>query len=175
MAFYKRFTEGWQIFSTQYFMLTCLHSFHWMISVTAILRKLKQQSRESVEDKRPKLLKALREVRTTLLHVSISVLTLLLHCTAFSPLMLRLPCSSETFIWSCTGTFRAGVSFPTSHRIDHLSLDGVSFLSADPIHSFSPPVQCLCCPGCFRQTLVKSTSKALTSGKIKTGPVNKWS
>lgn len=31
-------------------------------AVTAILRKLKQQSRESVEDKRPKLLKALREV-----------------------------------------------------------------------------------------------------------------
>jgi len=31
-------------------------------SVTAILRKLKQQSRDSVEDKRPKLLNALREV-----------------------------------------------------------------------------------------------------------------
>lgn len=31
-------------------------------SVTALLRKLKQQSRESVEDKRPKLLKALKEV-----------------------------------------------------------------------------------------------------------------
>uniref|UniRef100_A0A669ERI9 Ankyrin repeat domain-containing protein 13C n=1 Tax=Oreochromis niloticus TaxID=8128 RepID=A0A669ERI9_ORENI len=30
--------------------------------ITAILRKLKQQSRESVEDKRPKLLKALREL-----------------------------------------------------------------------------------------------------------------
>uniref|UniRef100_A0A8C8E3B7 Ankyrin repeat domain 13C n=1 Tax=Oryzias sinensis TaxID=183150 RepID=A0A8C8E3B7_9TELE len=30
--------------------------------ITAVLRKLKQQSRESVEDKRPKLLKALREV-----------------------------------------------------------------------------------------------------------------
>ncbi|KAM8838211.1 ankyrin repeat domain-containing protein 13C-A-like isoform 3-T3 [Synchiropus picturatus] len=32
------------------------------VHVTAILRKLKQQSRESVEDKRPKLLKALREL-----------------------------------------------------------------------------------------------------------------
>lgn len=32
-------------------------------SVTAILRKLKQQSRDNVEDKSPKLLKALREVR----------------------------------------------------------------------------------------------------------------
>lgn len=32
-------------------------------SVTAILRKLKQQSRESVADKRPKLLRALKEVR----------------------------------------------------------------------------------------------------------------
>ncbi|KAF6730253.1 Ankyrin repeat domain-containing protein 13C-A [Oryzias melastigma] len=30
--------------------------------ITAVLRKLKQQSRESVEDKRPKLLKALREL-----------------------------------------------------------------------------------------------------------------
>uniref|UniRef100_A0A3Q2PG04 Ankyrin repeat domain-containing protein 13C-like n=1 Tax=Fundulus heteroclitus TaxID=8078 RepID=A0A3Q2PG04_FUNHE len=33
--------------------------------ITAILRKLKQQSRENVEEKRPKLLKALREVRIT--------------------------------------------------------------------------------------------------------------
>lgn len=32
------------------------------VSVTALLRKLKQQSRETVEDKRPKLLKALKEV-----------------------------------------------------------------------------------------------------------------
>uniref|UniRef100_A0A3Q1ENQ3 Ankyrin repeat domain 13C n=1 Tax=Acanthochromis polyacanthus TaxID=80966 RepID=A0A3Q1ENQ3_9TELE len=32
--------------------------------ITALLRKLKQQSRESVEDKRPKLLKALKEVPT---------------------------------------------------------------------------------------------------------------
>lgn len=30
---------------------------------------------------------------------------------AFYPTCLCLPCSSETFIWSCTGTFRAGVSF----------------------------------------------------------------
>lgn len=37
------------------FLFVCL-------SVTALLRKLKQQSRESVEDKRPKLLKALKEV-----------------------------------------------------------------------------------------------------------------
>lgn len=33
-------------------------------SVTAILRKLKQQSRETVEDKRPKLLNALKEVKS---------------------------------------------------------------------------------------------------------------
>ncbi|KAG9350885.1 hypothetical protein JZ751_024774 [Albula glossodonta] len=32
-------------------------------TLTALLRKLKQQSRESVEDKRPRLLKALKEVR----------------------------------------------------------------------------------------------------------------
>uniref|UniRef100_A0A665WAR8 Ankyrin repeat domain-containing protein 13C-like n=1 Tax=Echeneis naucrates TaxID=173247 RepID=A0A665WAR8_ECHNA len=40
--------------------------------ITAILRKLKQQSRESVEDKRPKLLKALREIfrsRTSFLNL----------------------------------------------------------------------------------------------------------
>uniref|UniRef100_A0A7N6A2B2 Ankyrin repeat domain-containing protein n=1 Tax=Anabas testudineus TaxID=64144 RepID=A0A7N6A2B2_ANATE len=35
--------------------------------ITALLRKLKQQSRESVEDKRPKLLKALKEVHLPLL------------------------------------------------------------------------------------------------------------
>lgn len=34
------------------------------LPVTALLRKLKQQSRESVEDKRPKLLKALKEVNS---------------------------------------------------------------------------------------------------------------
>ena len=34
--------------------------------VTALLRKLKQQSRETVEDKRPKLLTALKEVQLTL-------------------------------------------------------------------------------------------------------------
>lgn len=34
----------------------------FVFAVTALLRKLKQQSRESVEDKRPRLLKALKEV-----------------------------------------------------------------------------------------------------------------
>lgn len=38
-----------------------------LFSVTALLRKLKQQSRESVEDKRPKLLKALKEVNFSFL------------------------------------------------------------------------------------------------------------
>lgn len=34
----------------------------FLFSVTALLRKLKQQSRESVEEKRPRLLNALKEV-----------------------------------------------------------------------------------------------------------------
>uniref|UniRef100_A0A8C5D5R6 Ankyrin repeat domain-containing protein n=1 Tax=Gouania willdenowi TaxID=441366 RepID=A0A8C5D5R6_GOUWI len=37
--------------------------------ITALLRKLKQQSRESVEDKRPKLLKALKEVHAFFINV----------------------------------------------------------------------------------------------------------
>lgn len=116
-------------------------------SVTAILRKLKQQSRESVEDKRPKLLKALREVRITLPHYAASqnvavfsespqaavciALSLRTHqsseildvkpsraCTVlrsvnfYECLNRRVCplCSLVTFIWSCTGIFRAGVS-----------------------------------------------------------------
>lgn len=45
----------------------CAKSFLLPFPVTAVLRKLKQQSRESVEDKRPKLLKALREVSVSVL------------------------------------------------------------------------------------------------------------
>lgn len=112
-------------------MYNWLYLLRWIISVTAILRKLKQQSRESVEDKRPKLLKALREVRTTLWcchRAANSVFSSSSQSTAFSYLTLNdfFPhtfsplCSSETFIWSCTGTFRAGVSFHTLHRIHHL-------------------------------------------------------
>lgn len=119
-------------------------------AVTAILRKLKQQSRESVEDKRPKLLKALREVRITLPHYTASqnvavfsespqaaiciALSLRTHqsseildvkpsraCTFLRPVnfyeclnrRVCLLCSLVTFIWSCTGIFRAGVSCQT--------------------------------------------------------------
>lgn len=51
--------------------------------VTAILRKLKQQSRENVEEKRPKLLKALREVRISggLKNGFVAVAVLLHHQT----------------------------------------------------------------------------------------------
>uniref|UniRef100_A0A4W6D1R6 Ankyrin repeat domain 13C n=1 Tax=Lates calcarifer TaxID=8187 RepID=A0A4W6D1R6_LATCA len=45
--------------------------------ITAILRKLKQQSRESVEDKRPKLLKALREPHLNLFTLICTVVPLL--------------------------------------------------------------------------------------------------
>uniref|UniRef100_A0A8C6WFM4 Ankyrin repeat domain 13C n=1 Tax=Neogobius melanostomus TaxID=47308 RepID=A0A8C6WFM4_9GOBI len=41
--------------------------------ITALLRKLKQQSRESVEDKRPKLLKALKEVCCSLMFLLMSL------------------------------------------------------------------------------------------------------
>ena len=106
-------------------------------SVTAILRKLKQQSRESVEDKRPKLLKALKEVCNFFYSLafqnhcrlcnndfclSLSMLIncwnaqcgifTVLCCTTFYDLWhLCFFCSLVTFIWSCIGTFRAGVSF----------------------------------------------------------------
>lgn len=147
-----------------------------MISVTAILRKLKQQSRESVEDKRPKLLKALREVRTTLRRFSLTPVCCHVSFQLFIALLFP-PCSWETFIWSCTGTFRAGVSFHTSHRINHLFILAGS-LSSFPAHidsySFLSSHQCLCCPGCCHQTLVKSTSKELTSGKMSSAVI-KWS
>lgn len=102
-------------------------------SVTAILRKLKQQSRESVEDKRPKLLKALREVSATLPHYTASqnvavfskspqaAISTALRMHSFPSISevlwmfehgrVCLLCSLVTFIWSCTGIFRAGVSF----------------------------------------------------------------
>lgn len=50
-------------------LMLLIPSFFILLSVTALLRKLKQQSRESVEDKRPKLLKALKEVNVSFLLV----------------------------------------------------------------------------------------------------------
>ena len=47
-------------FWSHFFSFVC----PFCLSVTALLRKLKQQSRETVEDKRPKLLKALKEVNS---------------------------------------------------------------------------------------------------------------
>lgn len=127
-----------------------LYFFHLIISVTAILRKLKQQSRESVEDKRPKLLKALREVRTALWCFSLTTvgynlcfqLLMTAHCHFLFYFELffdafRLLCSLETFIWSCTGTFKAGVSFHTSHRIYYLSFwEGLLPAQIDSFSSF---------------------------------------
>ncbi|KAJ8366733.1 hypothetical protein AAFF_G00344860 [Aldrovandia affinis] len=46
---------------TRVTIMSCDIQWEGLVEVTALLRKLKQQSRESVEDKRPRLLKALRE------------------------------------------------------------------------------------------------------------------
>lgn len=84
----------------------------------------------------------------------------------FYQTFLCLLCSSETFIWSCTGTFRAGVSFLLSLN----TFIRVVFLSKREIKRttplFSAP-QCLCCPGSFRLTLVKSTNRELISGNSR--------
>ena len=73
------FLAWWHFFSQ--FFWGIISSLTWQnllknffFLVTALLRKLKQQSRESVEEKRPRLLKALKEVSW------ISWLILYLNC-----------------------------------------------------------------------------------------------
>lgn len=78
--------------ATQHFLPLCQYLISCVFtldsSVTAILRKLKQQSRESVEDKRPKLLKALREVSAAA--ISRSITALLSHTLMAHPRFCRI-------------------------------------------------------------------------------------
>lgn len=83
------------------------------LPVTALLRKLKQQSRDSVEDKRPKLLKALKEVDSP-------------------PLAQPRPCPDATCL---TSAF-------ISCRVDATRQTFISFQFTEFIVSWPPRRQC---------------------------------
>lgn len=109
------------------------------------------------------------------------------HCRLFIAVLCALIFDSESFCHTCS-LFSAAGRLLSGAALGLSELGLVFRLFAEFIVSFFwwglfplccpdwfvfffSSLQCLCCPGCFHQTLVKSTSKELTSGKMSSAVI----